>query len=231
MFRQQRIKNIFIFCLVLFLLFPSITLGQVKSHPQRADIVQQIIQLVVENNPILQSQRNFINTIEQMPEPGAGFINLEELQSRSHRVGEEGTETPLLSLSQATQLETFIQRKLDREKTLAQAKQTYENLKQSMVSNVMTKITEMEKLRNKKGNLEELKSFLETRRGSLEKQVKSGIKEPSILFDLMERVMQTGLEIKNTTSELELLKLETAISLGGEKWEALLSLLNKIDET
>ncbi|MEA3486010.1 MAG: hypothetical protein U9R03_04810 [Candidatus Aerophobetes bacterium] len=231
MLTQQRIKNIFIFCLVLFLLFSSITLGQVKSQPQKVDIVQQIIQLIVENNPILKSQKNFINSIEQMPEPGAGFINLEELQSRSRRVGEEGTEAPLLSLGQATQLETFIQRKLDREKTLAQVKQTYENLKQSMVSNLMSKVTEMTKLKNKKENLEELKSFLETRRGSLEKQVKAGIKEPSILFDLMERVMQAGLEIKNTTSELELLKLETAISLGGEKWEDLLSLLNKIDET
>jgi hypothetical protein len=206
-------------------------LGQVKSQPQEVDIVQQIIQLVVENNSILKSQKNFINTIQQMPEPGAGFINLEELQSRSRRVGEEGTEAPLLSLGQATQLETFIQRKLDREKTLAQAKQTYENLKQSMVSNLMSKITEMEKLKNKKENLEELKSFLETRRDSLEKQVKAGIKESSVLFDLMERVMQAGLEIKNTTGELELLKLETAISLGGEKWEDLLSLFNKIDET
>ena len=38
--------------------------------------------------------------------------------------------------------------------------------------------------------------------------------------------MQTSLEIKNTAGELEILKLETAISLAGEKWEDLLDLLN-----
>jgi len=86
----------------------------------------------------------------------------------------------------------------------------------------------MEKLRNKRENLEELKSFFETRRDSLEKQVKAGIKEPGVLFDLMERVMQTSLEIRNAIGELEILKLETAISLGGEKWENLLGLLNKV---
>ncbi len=226
---MKRIENIFVFCLVLFLLFsPSVALGQAESQLQQADILQQIIQLTVENNPILESQRSFINTIEEMPEPGAGFINLEELQSRSRRVGETGMETPLLSLSAVIQVETFVQTKLDREKTLAQAKQSYENLKASLISNLMAKVTEMAKLENKRENLEELKSFLETRRDSLEKQVKAGIIEPSALFDIKERVMQTSLGIKNAASELEILKLEIAISLGGEKWEDLLDLLNQV---
>ena len=224
---MNRGRGFFAFCLTLFLfLLPSIVLGQAKSQLQQADILQQIIQLAVENNPILESQRSFINTIQQMPEPGAGFINLEELQSSSRRIGETGMETPLLSLSQAIQVETFVQAKLEREKTLAQAKQTYENLKQSLISNLMAKMTEMAKLKNERENLEELKSFLETRRDSLEKQVKAGIKEPGTLFDLMERIMQTSLQIKNTAGELEILKLETAISLAGEKWEDLLDLLN-----
>ena len=226
---MKRSENIFVFCLVLFLLFsPSVALGQAESQLQQADILQQIIQLTVENNPILESQRSFINTIEEMPEPGAGFINLEELQSRSRRVGEEGMETPLLSLSAVIQVETFVQTKLDREKTLAQAKQSYENLKASLISNLMAKVTEMAKLENKRENLEELKSFLETRRDSLEKQVKAGIIEPSALFNVKERVMQTSLGIKNAASELEILKLEIAISLGGEKWEDLLDLLNQV---
>jgi len=226
---MKRSENIFVFCLVLFLLFsPSVALGQAESQLQQADILQQIIQLTVENNPILESQRSFVNTIEEMPEPGAGFINLEELQSRSRRVGEEGMETPLLSLSAVIQVETFVQTKLDREKTLAQAKQSYENLKASLISNLMAKVTEMAKLENKRENLEELKSFLETRRDSLEKQVKAGIIEPSALFDIKERVMQTSLGIKNAASELEILKLEIAISLGGKKWEDLLDLLNQV---
>jgi len=223
------VKKILMWVVVFaWLLLPAAAFSQAEEKIQAADVLQQIIQLAVENNPILESQRSLINTIQQMPEPGAGFINLGELQSRSRQVGEEGMEAPLLSLSQAIQVETFIQRKLDREKTLAEAKQTYENLKQSLISSLMAKITEMAKLKNKRGNLEELKSFLETRRDSLEKQVKAGIKEPSALFDLMERVMQTSLEIKNAARELEVLKLEAAMSLGGEKWEGLLELLNKV---
>ena len=226
---MKKRENMLVLCLILFLLFnPSVAWGQATSQPQQADILQQIIQLVVENNPILESQRGFIDTIEEMPEPGAGFINLEELQSRSRPVGEEGMETPLLSLSAVIQVETFVQTKLDREKTLAQAKQSYENLKASLISNLMAKVTEMAKLENQRENLEELKSFLEARRDSLEKQVKAGIKEPSALFDAKERVMQTSLGIKNAASELEILKLETAISLGGKKWEDLLDLLNEV---
>ncbi|TKJ44701.1 hypothetical protein CEE34_10865 [Candidatus Aerophobetes bacterium Ae_b3a] len=226
---MKKPENMLVLCLILVLLFnPSVAWGQATSEPQPADVFQQIIQLVVENNPILESQRSFVNTIEEMPEPGAGFINLEELQSRSRRVGEEGVEIPLLSLSAVIQVETFVQRKLDREKTLAQAKQSYENLKASLISNLMAKVTEMAKLENKRENLQELKSFLETRRDSLEKQVKAGIQEPSALFDVTERVMQTSLGIKDAASELEILKLETAISLGGEKWEDLLDLLNQV---
>jgi len=223
------VKKILMWVVVLaWFLSPTAAFTQTEEKVQPANILQQIIQLVVENNPILESQRSFVSTIEEMPEPGAGFINLEELQSRSRRVGEEGVEIPLLSLSAVIQVETFVQRKLDREKTLAQAKQSYENLKASLISNLMAKVTEMAKLENKRENLQELKSFLETRRDSLEKQVKAGIQEPSALFDVEERVMQTSLGIKNAASELEILKLETAISLGGEKWEDLLDLLNQV---
>ena len=211
-------------CLVV----PATAFSQTQEEVHPADMLQQIIQLVEENNPILESQRSLINTIQQTPEPGAGFINLEELQSSTRRVGEEGVEAPLLSLSEVIQVEQFVQRKLDREKTLAEAQQTYENLKQSLISNLMAKMTEIAKLKNQRENLEELKSFLERRRDSLEKQVKAGIKQPGVLFDLTERLMKTNLEAKNASREREILKLEIAISLGGKKWKDLLNLLNKV---
>ena len=223
------VKKILMWVGVLgWLLSSTAAFSQAEEKVQSMEVFQQIIQMVMENNPILESQRNLVNTIEQMPEPGAGFINLEELQSKSRQVGEEGLGTPLLSLSEVIQVETFVQTKLDREKTLAEAKQTYENLKQTLISNLMTKITQMEKLRNKTANLDELTSFFETRRDSLEKQVKAGIKQPSTLFDLTEQLMETSLEMKNATREREIMKLETAIGLGGTKWEELLDLLNKI---
>lgn len=213
---------------VTCLLLPASVLSQAEQQVQPAYLFQEIIQLVEENNPILESQRSLIATIERAPDPGAGFINLEELQSRTHQVGEEGVEVPLLSLSEVIQVEQFVQTKLDREKTLAEAQQTYENLKQSLISNLMAKMTQIAKLRNQGENLEELKSFLERRQDSLEKQVKAGIKQPAVLFDLTERLMQANLETKNAAREGEILRLETAISLGGTKWEGLLALLNKV---
>jgi len=211
-------------CLVL----PATAFGQTGEQVQPAYLLQQIIQLVEENNPILKSQRSLISTIQQAPEPGAGFINLEELQSSARRIGEEGAETPLLSLSEVIQVEQFVQTKLDREKTLAEAEQIYENLKQVLISNLMEKTTEIAKLKNKQENLDELKSLFEGRRDSLEKQVKAGIKPPDVLFDLTERLMQTKLEIRNAAREQEILKVEVAITLGGDKWEDLLNLLNRV---
>lgn len=213
---------------VTCLLLPATALSQAEQQVQPAYLFQEIIQLVEENNPILESQRSLIDTIQRAPDPGAGFINLEELQSSTRRVGEEGVEVPLLSLSEVIQVEQFVQTKLDREKTLAEAQQTYENLKQSLISNLMAKMTQIAKLRNQGENLEELKSFLERRQDSLEKQVKAGIKQPAVLFDLTERLMQANLETKNAAREGEILRLETAISLGGTKWEDLLALLNKV---
>lgn len=213
---------------VTCLLLLASVLSQAEQQVQPAYLFQEIIQLVEENNPILESQRSLIDTIQRAPDPGAGFINLEELQSSTRRVGEEGVEVPLLSLSEVIQVEQFVQTKLDREKTLAEAQQTYENLKQSLISNLMAKMTQIAKLRNQGENLEELKSFLERRQDSLEKQVKAGIKQPAVLFDLTERLMQANLETKNAAREGEILRLETAISLGGTKWEDLLALLNKV---
>ena len=62
---MKKRENMLVLCLILVLLFnPSVALGQATSEPQPADVFQQIIQLVVENNPILESQRSFVNTIE-----------------------------------------------------------------------------------------------------------------------------------------------------------------------
>ena len=213
---------------VTCLLLLATALSQAEQEVQPAYLFQEIIQLVEENNPILESQRSLIDTIQRAPDPGAGFINLEELQSSARRIGEEGAETPLLSLSEVIQVEQFVQTKLDREKTLAEAEQIYENLKQALISNLMEKTTEIAKLKNKQENLDELKSLFEGRRDSLEKQVKAGIKPPDVLFDLTERLMQTKLEIRNAAREQEILKVEVAITLGGDKWEDLLNLLNRV---
>jgi len=54
------------------------------------------------------------------------------------------------------------------------------------------------------------------------------LEKPTTLFDLTERIMNTSMEVENTTEELRILKLQMAITMGGEKWEELLSLLDEL---
>jgi len=225
---MKKIEKSFVFGLTLTLILSSIALGQAKqpiSEPAKQEnVLQQIIQLAVENNSILQLQKSLIADIEQMPEPGAGFGDLEELATAGYAKTAK-VEIPLLSVSQLNEIRNS---RLQRKQTLTATRQTYENLKKSLISEALTRIIQISKLGNKKRNLTQLKSFLDERETSLRAQVKAGIEEPTVLFDLMERIMRVSVEIEDATIELEILKLEMAINLGGEKEKEVLDLLNKL---
>lgn len=226
----MRMKNIVIYCVVLVLcLSTSFVFAQTspqsevkKEQLKREDVVQQIIQLVVENSPVLQQQREVISQIEKMPQPGEGFIEPEKIKKVKTGATEKG---PFLTLEQ---VEDIRDRMIDRIKVLGEERRTYEDLKKDLLSELMNKITRILTLKNKKQNLTELKSFLEERKASLEKQVKAGVEEPSALFDVKERIMSASLNVQNTAVELEMLKLEVAANFGGQKQKELLSLLDKI---
>lgn len=195
-----------------------------QSQPPQKDPLQRIIELVVENNPTLQSQESLIREIQQMPEPGAGFIDLKSLEAGSE-IEAAGIRTPLLSMSQ---LEEIRDKMLKRRETLEKARQAYESLKKSLVTELFTGLTDLSRLKNKKKSLNQLESFLRNRAESLSQQVKAGLEKPTTLFDLTERVMSTSMEIGNATEELKTLKLRIAITMGGDKWQELLNLLDKL---
>ena len=195
-----------------------------QSQPPQKDPLQRIIELVVENNPTLQSQESLIREIQQMPEPGAGFIDLKSLEAGSE-IEAAGIRTPLLSMSQ---LEEIRDKMLQRRETLEKARQAYESLKKSLVTELFTGLTDLSKLKNKKKSLNQLESFLRNRAESLSQQVKAGLERPTTLFDLTERVMSTSMEIENATEELKTLKLRIAITMGGDKWQELSNLLDKL---
>ena len=195
-----------------------------QSQPPQKDPLQRIIELVVENNPTLQSQESLIKEIRQMPEPGAGFIDLKSLEAGSE-IEAAGIRTPLLSMSQ---LEEIRHKMLQRRETLEKARQYYESLKKSLVTELFTGLTDLSRLKNKKKSLSQLESFLRNRAESLSQQVKAGLEKPTTLFDLTERVMSTSMEIGNATEELKTLKLRIAITMGGDKWQELSNLLDKL---
>lgn len=225
---MKRIEKSFILSLALIFVLSSLALGEAKqpiSGPaKQEDVIQQIIQLAVENNSILQLQKSLIADIEQMPEPGASFGDLEELGAAGYAKTVK-MEIPLLSVSQLNEIRNS---RFQRKQSLTAARQTYENFKKSLISEALNRIIHISKLENQKRNSTELKFFLDEREISLRAQVKTGIEEPTALFDLTERIMRVSVEIQNATVELEILKLEMAINLGGEKWEEVLGLLNKL---
>jgi len=217
-------KRLLLGCLVLALLISPAVWAQDEPQPLQKSILERVIGLVVENNPILQSQRDFIQEIEEMPEPGAGFIDLETLGAGSETEA-AGIKTPLMSM---TQLEEIRGKMLQRKETLEKARQAYESLKKTLLTELFTHHIDLSKLRNKRKSLNQLESFLRNRAESLSQQVKAGLEKPTTLFDLTERIMSTSMEVENTAEGLRILKLQMAITMGGEKWEELLSLLDEL---
>lgn len=211
---MKMLKNALINSLILILIMSFSLVGSAQTQEvtqKTEDVLQRIIDLVVENNPILASQRSLIGEIEEMPEPGARLIDL--------------SQTSFLSLSQLNQLKN---QQLERKQTLEAARQAYENLKKSILIELLTGITTISKLDNKREGLSQLESFLNERKESLIRQVEAGLEEPTALFDLTERIIQTSMDIENTREELKTLKLQIALTLSGTKWQELLGLLNQL---
>jgi len=217
-------QKLLLSCLVLALLISPAAWAQDEPQVLQKGILERVIELVVENNPILQSQRDFIQEIEEMPEPGAGFIDLETLGVGSETEA-AGIKTPLMSM---TQLEEIRGKMLRRKETLEKARQAYESLRKTLLTELFTHHIDLSKLRNRRKSLNQLESFLRNRAESLSQQVKAGLEKPTTLFDLTERIMSTSMEVENTTEELRILKLQMAITMGGEKWEELLNLLDEL---
>lgn len=220
----MKTKKVLVIFLALVLLISFTAWAQEQIQVPKQDPLQRIIELVVENNPILQSQRDLIEEIEKMPKPGAGFIDLEALEAESETEA-AGIRTPLLSM---TQLEQMRDKKLERRQTLENARQTYQSLKKNLLTELFSSIITLSKLENQEKSLNQLEHFLRNRAESMTQQVKAGLQQPATLFDLTERVMAISLQIQNTTEELEIMKLQIAITMGGDKWEELLILLNKL---
>ncbi len=222
----MKTKRVLVLSLISVLLISLTAWTQEQTQTTQKNPIEKIIELIVENNPTLQSQRNLIKEIEEMPPPGSGFIDIEALESVT---GTEtgGIQTPLLSM---TQLEDIRDAMLARKEMLEKARQSYESLRKSLLTELLTNLAELSKLENRTKSLSQLESFLGSRAESLTQQVKAGLQQPATLYDLTERIMDTSMEIENTILEIESLKLQTAITIGGNKWKELLVMLNELSE-
>ncbi|MBA7685733.1 TolC family protein [Candidatus Aerophobetes bacterium] len=211
--------------------------GTEESIP-KGDLLQQIIDLVVENNLTLQSQRSLVEQIQALPNPGGGldfklslrggiatYADEDDQEVWMGPTGSVGLEIPLFSSSRR---KDRIAARLTYAKELEKAKQDYLRAKESVVSDLLAKVKKLYQLENEKRKLEELKSFLSSNMESLNRQVKAGVIKSSDLWELAERIMDTENRIYNQSSELEILRREIAINLGGERSEELRQMLEEL---
>ena len=231
-------KLLAIFLVVSGVTVSSVALGKSQEPIARWDIVQEIIDLVTENNPILESQRGLLEEIQALPNPGKGldlqlslkggiatYADEDNREIWTGPTGSVGLEIPLFSSSRR---KDRIMDRLTYTKELEKAKQEYLNRKNSIISELLTKLRKLFELQNEKSKLEELKSFLSSNIESVKQQVKAGVIKAGNLWELSERIMDSEAKIHNRSSELEILKREIAINLGGEKSEELRHLLEQL---
>ncbi len=231
-------KPMAIFLVSMGITFSFAAWGKTEELISKEDILQEAIDLVVENNPTLQSQRSLLEQIQALPNPGKGldlqfslrggiatYADEDDQEIWIGPTGGVGLEIPLFSSSRRKER---IMARLTYAKELEKAKQDYLRLKNSVISELLTKLNKMFGLQNEKKKLEELRFFLSSNTESLKQQVKAGVIKPSDLWELTERIMDTEAKIYNRSTELEILKREIAINLGGEKSGQLRQILDEL---
>ena len=209
--------------------------GYVQAAEVEKDYLQRMIELVVEANPTLQSQRNLITEIETVPEPvrgpdlalalktGAAVADI--AGSWERRIEPTGSIELTIPLYSAVKKRKIALDRLTIQKDLAKAWQDYYRLKNSVTSDLLTRVDKITSLKNELDAQEKLLSLLERNLQALTKQVEAGVASPSDLWAISERIMTHETNIRNLSSTQETLKRETAVNLAGDRWPELLKML------
>ncbi len=201
------------------------------------DYLQEMIELVVEANPSLQSQRNLIKEIRQVPGPVSGLdltVNLktgaaiEEPDGAERKLAPTGGIELSIPLYSSAKKRKIVLDKLITQKDLAKATQDYYHLKNTIVSDLLTRVEKLSSLKNDLDGQENLLSLLQFNLDALRKQVEAGIASSSDLWAISERVMMTETKIATLLSKIDILKRETTVNLAGTRWPELLEMLNQI---
>jgi len=209
---------------------------EIASYP--GDLLQQMIELAVEYHPLLQSQREILNQLQRL-QPPSGFLELKlkltggaglHLDEDTHDVYFAPTaglnlEIPIIDLSRRREIE---EEKVGLIKVREETQQKYIQLKNSVISELLSQVTKLVQLSNEKEKVVKLKESLDKNLLVLRKQVEAGLTRDADIWTLSERIVDTGVRIDNLSIEISTLKRKTAITLGGEEWQTLLKMLDGV---
>ena len=201
------------------------------------DYLQEMIDLVVEANPSLQSQRNLIKEIHEVPGPVSSLdltvslktgAAIEDPDGEERRVAPTGSIELSIPLYSSAKKRKIALDKLSTQKDLAKATQDYYHLKNTVVSDLLTRVEKLGSLQNELDGQKSLLSLLQFNLEALRKQVEAGIASPSDLWAISERVMSTETKIATVLSKIDIVERETAVNLAGTRWPELLEMLDRI---
>ena len=202
------------------------------------ELIEMMIQIVLENNPTLRSQGRLVRESEILPEPHPTFalsgINFNVGAAFWNPVTNSFNLIPNATLGMSFSLgdPARVLNSFNLKKEKEGAKQDYQQIKNSIISDLLSYVREILRLKSQRENLEKLKIYLEDYSDLSEKQVKAGVKETELdkLWDLKERIMGIEGELQDIKNQLNTIRLEAAMRLGGDAWEELLELFWQLDE-
>ncbi len=206
---------------------------------QETNYLQQMIELVVEANPILKSQRSLIKEIETIPESVKGLdftlglktgaaIESDDRLEWERKVEPTGSLELTIPLYSSTKKRKIALENLTTQKDLTKARQDYYQLKNSLISDLLSRVDKLISLKNDVDGQNNLLSLFQYNREALTKQVEAGIASPSDLWAISERVMATETKIVTLLSRIDINKRETAVNLAGTRWPELMAMLDQI---
>ncbi len=201
--------------------------------PEGQALLERMIGIVLDNNPTLQSRQTLVLTGERVVLPrsrvsfSAASVNLGSTfwnaDTRTFEVTPGATLGLTFSLSDpARALSAY-----NLEKAKAEARGELEETRNGLVKALLGAVADLVKLDNKQRSLRELQAYLEDLADAIEKQGKAGIVETDKLWDLRERIMGVRSDERDAETELKILRLQTAMALGGPAWKDLLGLLER----
>jgi outer membrane protein TolC len=198
--------------------------------------IQQMLRIVLENNPTLASQAALLRDSEKLPQLRGGVAltglsfsfatSVWDPDAGSYRFYPAATVGTSISIADPARALNSYNLKKARE----EARQQYMKTRNELVADLLATVRELVKLAARRQSLEKLKAYLQDYSDLIEKQVRAGVATPELdkMWELKERLLGIEADIEDAGNMLGTIGLEAALRLGGDSWEGLLELLKAL---
>jgi hypothetical protein len=201
----------------------------------RDQLIQQMLQVVLDNNPALALRGELLRETESLRPPrsrvalsGVNFAFASSVWDSTGSFRPYPAATIGASLSIADPTRALNSFNLAKGRTEARLEQ--QELKNALIKDLLSTVRELLKLAGHRESLEKLKAYLQDYSDLVEKQVRAGAaaSEMAKLWDLRERLLDVEAEIGDVENQLDIMRLEAALRLAGDSWQKLLELFSRL---